>query len=92
MNRNPYEPTCDVSKPNRPMSAVSIAFRWCVVKRALILAGIVGTVLVGINHGTCILSGHFNKTCAIQSGLTFLVPYCVSTVSSVLSYLEQYRS
>lgn len=65
------------------------AFMWPVVRRSLILSVIVGTVLVMINHGSCILSGHFGTTCAVQSGLTFLVPYCVSTVSSVLAYHEK---
>ena len=91
MSPDPYEPPREGEAEPRP-TALAVAFRPCVVRRALILAAIVGTVLVGINHGPCLLSGHFNGNCAIQSGLTFLVPYCVSTVSSVLSYLEQYRS
>ena len=85
---------CDGSSDSdgaRPLSFVEIAVQPCVVRRALILAGIVGTVLIGINHGDCIMKGHFAGKCWIQSGLTLLVPYCVSTISSVLAYSEQCR-
>lgn len=92
MNANRYEQPAEIRGAQERPTALAVAFRGCVVRRAMILAAIVGTVLVGINHGPCIVSGHFNHSCAIQSGLTFLVPYCVSTVSSVLSYLEQYRT
>jgi hypothetical protein len=61
------------------------AFQWPVVRRALILAVIVGSLLIGINHGSCLVSGHFSSSCLVQSALTFLVPYFVSTVSSVLA-------
>ncbi len=66
-----------------------IAFMWPVVRRSLILSAFVGTLLVMINHGNRILYGHFGTTCAVQSGLTYLVPYCVSTVTSVLAYREK---
>jgi len=92
MTTNSHKPPCEVDKSIPRESAVAIAFRGCVVKRALVLSAIVGTILVAINHGNCIVLGHFGFTCAVQSALTFLVPYCVSTVSSVLAYLEQYRS
>ena len=62
------------------------AFQRCVVIRAVVMAMIVGSVLIAINHGACIMSGTFCRACAIQSGLTMLVPYCVSTVSCVLAH------
>lgn len=62
-----------------------VAFQWAVVRRSLIIAAIVGVILVGINHGTCLLAGEFDSMCAVKSGLTLLVPYCVSTVSCVLT-------
>ena len=64
------------------------AFQWDVVRRALIMAAIVGTVLVNINHGMCIYSGKFGITCAWQSALTYMVPYTVSTISSVLAMAQ----
>lgn len=62
-----------------------VAFQRSVVRRSLIIAAVVGAILVAINHGRCILMGEFCSTCAVQSGLTLLVPYCVSTVSCVLT-------
>ena len=64
---------------------VSYALNRCVVMRATFMAAIVGTVLVLINHGMCIYSGHFGFMCFCQTVLTFMVPYVVSTVSSVLA-------
>ena len=69
-----------------------IAFSWPVVRRSLILAAIVGTVLITINHGSGIAAGDVDHVCLIQCGLTMLVPYCVSTVSAVLACSEQARS
>jgi len=73
-------------------SLLNIALRPEVVKRAVILAVIVGGILIGINHGTCIVTRKFNVTCLIQSGLTFFVPYAVSTISSVMAINCQNRS
>lgn len=62
-----------------------VAFQKSVVRRSLIIAAVVGVILVAINHGPCILAGEFCSTCAVQSVFTVLVPYCVSTVSCVLT-------
>lgn len=70
------------------LETIGNAFQWSVVKRALIMAAVVGTILVGINHGMCFYSGKFGLTCMWQSALTFVVPYVVSTVSSVLAMSE----
>ena len=56
-----------------------------VVVRSLLISLIVGTILIAINHGTGILRGEFDSTCMLRCGLTLVVPYCVSTVSSVLA-------
>ena len=66
-------------------SLIRRCFEVPVVVRALIMSAIVGIVLVTINHGDCICAGKFGMKCWIQSGLTFLVPYTVSTISSVLA-------
>lgn len=54
-----------------------------VVKQALIIAAIVGTILVLLNHGPALMSGNVTRGRIAQIVLTILVPYCVSTVSSV---------
>ena len=75
-----------------PMSLFAVAFQWCIVKRALILAAIVGTILVGINHYKCMMHGGCGSGCILTCCLTYMVPYCVSTVSSVLAYKDQCKS
>lgn len=60
-----------------------LALSWGVVRRALIIAGIVGPVLVLINQGDLIFFEQADRFSWTKAGLTFLVPYMVSTVSSV---------
>ena len=54
-----------------------------VVRRALMYAVIVGAILIAINHGNAIFGGTLDTTRVIQMALTVLVPYTVSTLSSV---------
>lgn len=54
-----------------------------VVRRALLMAAVVGALLITINHGDAILRGELDRTRALKMALTLLVPYCVSTYSSV---------
>lgn len=54
-----------------------------VVVRALKLAIVVGTILAVINHGDKILLGTLSAGDIAKILVTFIVPYCVSTVSSV---------
>jgi hypothetical protein len=54
-----------------------------VVRRALVCMVIVGAVLITINHGDAILRGDITRGRLVQMALTLLVPYCVSTASSV---------
>lgn len=58
------------------------------VRRALLTAIIVGSVLIAINHGSAIISGQVTRSRIIQMFLTVLVPYVVSTVSSVATRRE----
>ena len=62
-----------------------------VVRRALAVAVVVGTVLVAINHGDAIARREVSLGRALRIMLTVLVPYCVSTYSSVGAMLEQRR-
>ena len=54
-----------------------------VVRRALILAVVVGSLLAAINHGDAILAGAMTHGRWARVALTYLVPYVVSTISSV---------
>jgi len=58
------------------------------VRRAFITALIVGSVLIAINHGPAILAGQLTREEIVQMCLTVLVPYAVSTVSSVSTRKE----
>lgn len=60
-----------------------LALQPSVVKRALKYAVIVGAVFITINHGDAILRGDVPPARWLRMGLTMLVPYVVSTLSSV---------
>ena len=54
-----------------------------VVVRAMKLSVIVGTILAVINHGPGIANASLSYGNVLQIAVTYLVPYCVSTYSSV---------
>jgi len=54
-----------------------------VARRALRTAVLVGSVLIAINHGDALLRGDVDAARVLKICLTFLVPYGVSTTSSV---------
>lgn len=54
-----------------------------IVKRALKIALIVGTLLTLINHGPALIEFHLTSRHYLQIALTYLVPYLVSTYSAV---------
>src|SRR5262245_37982774 len=60
-----------------------LAFQPSVVKRALRYAVIVGIILISINHLDAILRGEVTRGRLFKMGLTVVVPYVVSTLSSV---------
>jgi hypothetical protein len=60
-----------------------LAMRPSVVRRALVYAVIVGAILITINHGDAIIAGTVDRGRFVKMALTVLVPYCVSTLSSV---------
>ncbi|MFN3189591.1 MAG: nitrate/nitrite transporter NrtS [Aureliella sp.] len=69
-------------------AAFAIATEWKVVRRSLLFAFGVGSILIAINHGSGLLAGHADPACLVRCGLTMLVPYCVSTLSCVLTRLD----
>ena len=62
---------------------IRLALTRTVVRRALRYAVIVGAVLIAINHGDALLHGRLEIGRLFKMALTVLVPYCVSTFSSV---------
>jgi len=59
-----------------------------IVMRGLKYGLVVGSILIVINHGNAIANGTVDSTRVIQMLLTLLVPYCVSTASSVGAILD----
>jgi hypothetical protein len=64
-------------------SWLALAASRSVVRRALGMAVGVGALLIAINHGDAILRGELDARRLAKMALTLLVPYCVSTYSSV---------
>jgi hypothetical protein len=62
---------------------LALAHSPAVVRRALGYAVVVGAILISINHGDAILRGDVDRGRLTKMALTLLVPYCVSTLSSV---------
>jgi hypothetical protein len=60
-----------------------IAASASVRRRALRVALIVGSILLAINHGDALLRGDITKLRLFRMALTMIVPYVVSTLSSV---------
>lgn len=67
----------------RPPSFWAVASSAPVVRRALGYFFVVGSILVAINHGDAIVRGDIDGTRLFKMVLTPLVPYAVSTLSSV---------
>jgi hypothetical protein len=65
-----------------------IASRKPIVMRGLKYGIVVGSILIIINHGNAIAAGTVDSTRVIQMMLTVLVPYCVSTASSVGAIID----
>ena len=67
-----------------------IALKPTILKRALRVALLVGTILMVINHGDKLLWGGINSKDVIKICLTYIVPYSVSTYSSVLTWFDEH--
>jgi hypothetical protein len=77
------------ASPAAAPSAPSLA-EWChlacsgpVVRRGLKFAVVVGSILITINHGDAIIAGELTRSNYLKMGLTVVVPYVVSVLSSV---------
>jgi len=60
-----------------------IAFSRPVVIGAINVSLIVGSILALVNHGTAIINLTLSLEIVIKIFLSYLVPYCVSTYSTV---------
>ena len=83
-----------LSKNCKQMSSLAkdwlrLALQPSVVTRALKYAVVVGLVLITINHGDALLRGQITRARLLKMALTVLVPYVVSTLSSVGALRER---
>ncbi len=56
---------------------------WPVCGRAITVALVVGTILMVINQGDVLLTGHLTVLVASKIVLTYTVPFSVSTYSAL---------
>ena len=68
---------------------LEVALRKDVVKRSSKVSLIVGTLLTVINQLDLLLTQGLDATLIFKVLLTYCVPYCVATYSSVGAILEQ---
>jgi len=62
------------------------------VRRALGFAVVVGSLLIAINYGDRLLTASLDERAWLKMALTVLVPYCVSTLSTVGARLDAERT
>lgn len=74
-----------------PASFWVLASSGQVVRSALKVSLIVGSVLAFINHGPAIVQMSLSMEQVVQILLTYMVPYCVSTYSAVRAIQNQMR-
>ena len=67
----------------------AIMFERGIVRRSLIIAAIVGTILNIINQGDALLGG--THLVAWKIVLTYCVPYCVATYGAVTARLDMMK-
>ena len=73
------------------MDWLRIACQPSIVRRALLTAAIVGTILTVINHYAQLMAGDVSLATAAQILLTYGVPFLVSTASSVATVQREAR-
>ncbi len=66
---------------------LKIAKEPAVIRTAFRFALIVGPILILINHGDKIIAGEMQQLDWFKCFITLLVPYTVSTFSSISAYL-----
>jgi hypothetical protein len=80
-----------MTQSSAELSWLQLAAQPAVVKRGLKFGLGVGAILIFINHGDAVLAGELTPMLYFKMGLTVMVPYLVSTASSVGAQLEARR-
>ena len=74
---------------NNPPPLSDLLFADGTPRKAFLTAIVVGTILTGINHGDVILDGGLPPL--IKVGLTYCVPYCVTTWGAATGKRAQWK-
>jgi hypothetical protein len=76
----------DAAGPLSPWQAqFALAFSRPVLRKALIAAVVVGSLLIVLNQGDLIFSGRLTGRILLKSLLTPVIPFCVSLLGAVLN-------
>jgi hypothetical protein len=73
---------------SKPRTWLALCVSKNIMRRSLLTSLIVGTILVIINHGDALITGEIDSVRVFRIILTYLVPYLVSTTSSVSTILS----
>jgi hypothetical protein len=79
------------TRPHQSRAVRRFLYHWLrreTVIRALKVAGVVGPLLTLINQYDVLLNLDFSPRLLFKIGLTFLVPYSVSSFSSARAYMD----
>ena len=55
------------------------------LRRTLLTAVVVGSILFCLNHLNQVLSGHATATVWLESGITYLVPFIISNIGVLIA-------
>jgi hypothetical protein len=70
---------------NQPRCLTCVFRHWPLLKRSLLTAAVVGTVLTAINQGNVILRGDFPHDLYWKLPLTYCVPFLVATWGALVN-------
>jgi hypothetical protein len=78
-------PETTVSRPDHWRTRLRLICRPQAVRKALLAAGVVGTLLVLLNQGDLFLSGQVTRRVLAKSLLTPIIPFCVTMLGAFLN-------
>ena len=89
---SPIETLKQTTKSLATSNWIRLACNPSVVRRGMVYSLVVGTLLAIINQGDVIMQGSLTWWHGLKIALTYLVPYAVSTLSSVGAMQNSVRS
>jgi hypothetical protein len=81
----PMQPEPTPSLPGGWQTRLRLICKPPVIRQALLAAGMVGTLLVGLNQGDLLLSGQVTGRVLVKALLTPFIPFCVTMLGAFLN-------